>query len=148
MPDRGSVVQAQRRHELRTLLRVARDRLTPADVNLETGGRRGCPGLRRSEVATLTGINEVWYTRFETGQRRVSPRVIERLCEVLRLNRRECDRLTRLAIPELDTFRTALSESPGLSSVLSHEFARLCLDNLAKIESAVAVQTNGFACSL
>jgi len=33
-------------------------------------------------------------------------------------------------------------------SVLSHEFARLCLDNLAKIESAVAVQTNGFACSL
>jgi len=34
------------------------------------------------------------------------------------------------------------------SSVLSHEFALLCFDSLAKIESAVAVQTNGFACSL
>jgi hypothetical protein len=34
------------------------------------------------------------------------------------------------------------------STVLSHEFALLCFESLAKIESAVAVQTNGLAAEL
>lgn len=138
----------RRLNALRELLRSARERLKPADVGLESGGRRGCPGLRREEVAQLAGISALWYTRFETGQRRVSARVIERLCAALRLDRAECDRLIRLALPELDPSQAVLRSSPGLSGIrLARELKRieaastieeLCESGLRLVSSSIS----------
>ena len=47
-----------------------------------------------------------------------------------------------------DGKRLRLSQITSYTSVLSHEFALLYFESLAKIESAVAVQTNGFAAEL
>lgn len=41
------------RIELAEFLRSRRERLTPEEVGLPSGGRRRTPGLRREEVATL-----------------------------------------------------------------------------------------------
>lgn len=111
---------------LRALLQTARDRLKPEDVGLSNRGRRSCPGLRREEVAELAGISTLWYTRFERGERRVSTRVIERLCAALRLDKDESDRLVRLSLPELDSSNLVLRSTGGLSGVsLSRELKKI-----------------------
>jgi transcriptional regulator with XRE-family HTH domain len=61
-----------------------RARIMPEEVGLPQSNRRRVPGLRREEVAELTGISEDWYRWFEIGRPiNVSPR------------------LYRLAFPEL-----------------------------------------------
>ena len=57
-----------RRTELAAFLRAQRSRLVPADVGLPEGsasGRRRTPGLRREEVAQLSGVGVTWYTWLE-----------------------------------------------------------------------------------
>ncbi|GAA2466455.1 hypothetical protein GCM10010388_68350 [Streptomyces mauvecolor] len=58
------------RIELADFLCRARTRLAPRDVGLYAGPRRRTPGLRREEVAQLTGMSTDYYTRLE--QRRGS----------------------------------------------------------------------------
>jgi hypothetical protein len=92
------------RRELGGFLRAAREHTAPADVGLSTGARRRTPGLRREEVAALSGVSIVgelrdavpdWprlvrglYGQFRTGTDRLSddPRVgdIRRLLSVER----------------------------------------------------------------
>lgn len=95
------MTEAQRKATLRTLLRGARDRLKPSDVGIETVGRRGCPGLRRDEVAELAEISETWYTRFECGQGRLSTQALNRVANVLRLAGSDLKTFFALARPEL-----------------------------------------------
>ena len=55
--------QAARRMELGAFLRACRARLAPADVGLSDGsasGRRRTPGLRREEIAQLSGVGVTW----------------------------------------------------------------------------------------
>jgi hypothetical protein len=57
--------QPARRAELGAFLRVQRARLRPADVGLPDDhqpGLRRTPGLRREEVALLSGVGVTWYT--------------------------------------------------------------------------------------
>ena len=56
---------ARVRGELADFLRSRRERLTPADVGLPSGGRRRTPGLRREEVAAL--LREVDEANAESG---------------------------------------------------------------------------------
>src|SRR5262245_62967477 len=59
------------RTELAAFLRACRARLTPADVGLPEGsapGRRRTPGLRREEVAQLSGVGITWYTWLDRGR--------------------------------------------------------------------------------
>jgi len=52
--------QAAQRAELGAFLRACRARLAPADVALPDGsasGRRRTPGLRREEIAQLSGVS-------------------------------------------------------------------------------------------
>ena len=69
-----------RRAELAAFLRLHRTRLTPADAGLITGsatGRRRTPGLRREELAQLSGVGVTWYTWLEQGRDiTASPQVI------------------------------------------------------------------------
>jgi transcriptional regulator with XRE-family HTH domain len=103
-----------RRDALRNFLKECRARLTPDDVGLVSIGRRRVPGLRREEVAELSGISLAWYTRLETARDiRVSPRLVDRLATVLRLSDDEKFRLFSLAIDELATFPRATPTSVG-----------------------------------
>lgn len=91
MPEQG-------RSELGDFLRSRRTRLTPAAVGLPEGRRRRTAGLRREEVAELTGIGVDWYIRLEQG-RAVSPSstTIDALARALRLGKTEHKHLHALA---------------------------------------------------
>lgn len=84
-PTRSST--PQRRHDLGAFLRSRRERLTCADVGIPTTRRRRTPGLRREEVASLTGISTTWLTYLEQA-RHVHPsrQVLEALATTLQLN--------------------------------------------------------------
>jgi transcriptional regulator with XRE-family HTH domain len=90
-PDRGSRRgERARRGELGDFLRAQRARLRPADVGLPDGdasARRRIPGLRRDEVAQLSGVGVTWYTWLEQGRDVVpSAQVIDALARALLLD--------------------------------------------------------------
>lgn len=68
-------------------LRKCRARIKPEDVGLPPAQRTRTEGLRREDVAALSGVSASWYTWLEQGRSmRVSDEVLERLCETLRLS--------------------------------------------------------------
>jgi transcriptional regulator with XRE-family HTH domain len=88
----------KRRAELADFLRTRKERLQPADVGLPGGGRRRTPGLRREEVALLSGVSVTWYTSLEEGRDiRASGEVLKALARVLRLDGTERAHLYALA---------------------------------------------------
>jgi transcriptional regulator with XRE-family HTH domain len=88
----------QRLHELGDFLRTRRARLAPQDVGLPRGSRRRAPGLRRAEVAQLSGVSVDWYTWLEQGRPiSVSTQVLESLVSALHLNANERAHLFLLA---------------------------------------------------
>lgn len=87
-----------RRQALGAFVRSARSRMTPQMAGLPEGVRRRTPGLRREEVAQLSGISVTWYTWIEQGREvSVSPAVWARLAGVLQLTRAERAYLFELA---------------------------------------------------
>jgi transcriptional regulator with XRE-family HTH domain len=79
-----------RRRELGEFLRSHRERLTPALFGMEAGARRRTPGLRREEIAQLSGVSATWYTWIEQGRDvSVSPAALSRLARVMRLTSAE-----------------------------------------------------------
>jgi len=75
-----------RRHDLGGFLRAHRDLLTPEDVGLPRSPRRRTPGLRREEVAALSGVGVAWYTWLEQGRVDTSRHVLEAVSAALRLD--------------------------------------------------------------
>lgn len=91
-----------RRRQLREFLMDYRSRVDPADLGLPRTMRRRVPGLRRGEVAELLGVTVDWYRSFESGRPvRVSPQLVARLSNALRLSATEQVALFRLALPEI-----------------------------------------------
>jgi transcriptional regulator with XRE-family HTH domain len=105
--------------------------LTPADVGLPEGsasGRRRTPGLRREEVAQLSGVGVTWYTWLEQGRDiSASPQVIDALARALLLNPDQHRHLRELAglpapepewpgqdiLPRLQSLVDAVAPSPA-----------------------------------
>ncbi|MGO3741808.1 helix-turn-helix transcriptional regulator [Kerstersia sp.] len=86
------------RPDLAAFLRARRERLSPADVGLPSGGRRRTPGLRREEVAALAGVGLTWYTWLEQGRDiGVSASFLDSLARVLKLDATERRHLFLLA---------------------------------------------------
>lgn len=86
------------RIELAEFLRSRRERLTPEEVGLPSGGRRRTPGLRREEVATLARVGLSWYTRLEQGREiSVSSTFLDNLSRALKLDATERRHLYLLA---------------------------------------------------
>ncbi|MCT2582157.1 helix-turn-helix transcriptional regulator [Actinophytocola gossypii] len=83
---------------LADFLRRRREALRPSDVGLVPGPRRRTPGLRREEVAGLTGMSVDYYVRLEQ-QRGPQPseQMLASLARALRLTADERDHLYRLA---------------------------------------------------
>lgn len=86
------------RAQLADFLRRRREALRPTDVGLPAGARRRAPGLRREEVAALTGMSTDYYARLEQ-QRGPQPseQMLAALARALRLTLDERDHLFRLA---------------------------------------------------
>jgi transcriptional regulator with XRE-family HTH domain len=72
--------------ELGAFLRAHRELLQPADVGLSANSRRRTPGLRREEVASLSGVGLAWYTWLEQGRVTASRQVLEAVARALRLD--------------------------------------------------------------
>lgn len=88
----------RRRPELAAFLRSRRARVTPADVGMPPGLRRRTPGLRREEVAQLSGVGVTWYTWLEQGRPiNASPQVLDAVARTLRLDQPEREHLYHLA---------------------------------------------------
>ncbi|GAA1176180.1 transcriptional regulator with XRE-family HTH domain [Kitasatospora gansuensis] len=85
--------------ELGRFLRARRTQTTPEQVGLTVGaGLRRTPGLRREELATLTGISIDYYVRLERGKEtRPSPSVLDALARALHLDDAEHHHLRELA---------------------------------------------------
>src|SRR4249919_1039 len=89
---------ALRRHELAAFLRSRRERIAPEDAGLPSGHRRRTAGLRREEVAQLSGVGVTWYTWLEQGRPiRASVQVLEAVARTLQLDTIERQHLFRLA---------------------------------------------------
>lgn len=86
------------RQELASFLRSRREATDPVSIGLRPGPRRRTPGLRREEVAQLSGISVTWYTWLEQGRGiSVSRQVIESLARVLRMTAPEREHLFTVA---------------------------------------------------
>jgi transcriptional regulator with XRE-family HTH domain len=94
------------RHDFAAFLRARRERVTPAEVGLPSGGRRRTPGLRREELAMLAGISVDYLVRLEQG-RETSPSVgvVRSLASVLGLDGDETKHIWSLV---------ARNEDPGM----------------------------------
>lgn len=88
----------ENRDEIRDFLVTRRARLAPEQVGLPAGSRRRVPGLRREEVAVLSGVSTEWYVRLERGHiTGVSEEVLAAVARALQLNDDERDYLFALA---------------------------------------------------
>jgi transcriptional regulator with XRE-family HTH domain len=68
-------------------LRARRELVTPERVGIPVLGVRRVPGLRREEVAMLSGISAEYYLRLEQGRdRHPSAQVLEAIARVLQLD--------------------------------------------------------------
>jgi transcriptional regulator with XRE-family HTH domain len=87
-----------RRRELGEFLRSRRERIAPQQVGVTHSGRRRTPGLRREEVAQLSGVGVTWYTWLEQGRDiHVSEQVLAAIARTLMLDRDERAHLFTLA---------------------------------------------------
>lgn len=88
----------QRYKEFGDFLKTRRAKILPSQVGLPEGIRRRTPGLRREEVASLSGIGLTWYTWIEQGRPiQVSTQVLESLARTLMLDKQETIHLYTLA---------------------------------------------------
>ncbi|GBU14107.1 transcriptional regulator [Enterobacterales bacterium] len=83
---------------LGAFLRAQRERTTPQAVGLPTSARRRTSGLRREELAQISGISTTWYTWIEQGRDvSISSAALDRLSVALRLEAAARDYLFSLA---------------------------------------------------
>ena len=84
--------------DLAGYLRTRRSRVDPAAVGIPTDSRRRVEGLRREEVAQLSGVSVDYYVRLEQGRAtQPSEQVLDALARVLGLDETERGHLYRLA---------------------------------------------------
>jgi transcriptional regulator with XRE-family HTH domain len=84
--------------EFAAVLRSWRGRVRPADVGLPAGSGRRTAGLRREELAALSGVSVDYLVRLEQGRaRNPSEAMLRSLALALRLTESERDHLYRVA---------------------------------------------------
>lgn len=106
---------------LGAMIRTWRERLPPSAAGLPVARARRAAGLRREELADLTGVSVDYVVRLEQGRARTpSAQVVASLARALQLTTAERDHLYRLAhlVPPADGL---LSDHipPGVHRVLA-----------------------------
>ncbi|GGR60484.1 MULTISPECIES: helix-turn-helix transcriptional regulator [Streptomyces] len=99
--------------DLADFLRTRRARVRPESVGIRPDSRRRVTGLRREEVAHLSGVSVDYYVRLEQGRaRQPSVQVLDALARVLGLDDVEREHLHRLARRVVGEPRRATSARP------------------------------------
>jgi transcriptional regulator with XRE-family HTH domain len=120
-----------RRSELAAFLRSRRERISPEDAGLPPGPRRRTAGLRREEVAQLSGVGVTWYTWLEQGRPiNASAQVLDAVARTLRLDTQEREHLYRLADP------ASGPPAPAQDGVLPAEMQQI-LDGLSTLPAII-----------
>ncbi|MGW2276481.1 helix-turn-helix transcriptional regulator [Streptomyces sp. NPDC001770] len=84
--------------DLAGFLRTRRSRVDPSSVGIRADSRRRVAGLRREEVAHLSGVSVDYYVRLEQGRAtQPSEQVLDALARVLGLDETERGHLSRLS---------------------------------------------------
>ncbi|MYS80939.1 helix-turn-helix domain-containing protein [Embleya scabrispora] len=105
--------EQDRRRGLGGFQRAHRELLAPEDVGLPRSPRRRTPGLRREEVAALSGVGVAWYTWLEQGRVDTSRQVLESVARALRL-----DADARRHVLELAGFHVPADSGPAPADAL------------------------------
>jgi transcriptional regulator with XRE-family HTH domain len=101
--------------QLGDFLRAQRARTSPHDVGLPSVAGRRVAGLRREEVAVLSGVSADYYARLEQGRERTpSAQVVDAICHALRLAPDAREHAFRLAKLSPTAARTGETVSPEL----------------------------------
>jgi hypothetical protein len=91
-------VDRSSRTELADFLRSRRRQVDPSGLGVPVSGSRRTPGLRREEVALLSGVSHTWCTRFEQGRDiRPSRQVVDAVARTLQMSPAEHQYVLRLA---------------------------------------------------
>lgn len=143
------MMEAMDREQLADFLRHRRQNLRPEDVGLRPGARRRVAGLRRGEVAELTGMSADYYTRLEQGRGpEPSEQMLAALARALRLSTDERDHLYRISghnAPKRTPLDTHVA--PALQRVLDRldDTPALVLSSLAEtlVQNRLAVALFG-----
>ncbi|WP_335981096.1 helix-turn-helix transcriptional regulator [Streptomyces sp. CA2R106] len=132
--------------DLAGFLRTRRARVDPATVGVTPDSRRRVEGLRREEVAHLSGVSVDYYVRLEQGRAtQPSAQVLDALARVLGLDETERDHLCRLAgqprrrtptpggrvRPELLRILHLVGDTPAM--VVDHRMDVLAANRLARL---------------
>src|SRR6266700_995910 len=126
--------RAERNRELAAFLRSRRERITPENAGLPGGYRRRTAGLRREEVAQLSGGGVSWYTWLEQGRPiRASVQVLEAVARTLQLDTIERQHLFRLA--EVPDTTHPVESGPVLMPQI-----QVILDGLSPIPASVVTE--------
>ena len=152
------MMDAMDRTELAEFLHARRAALQPEDVGLSAGPRRRVSGLRRDEVAALTGMSTDYYVRLEQARGpQPSEQMLAALARALRLSYDERNYLYRVAghnapqrasldthvAPALARVFDRLSDTPAL--VLSSLGETLAQNPLSKALMGDHAQYTGMA---
>ncbi len=126
--------RAERNRELAAFLRSRRERITPENAGLPGGYRRRTAGLRREEVAQLSGVGVTWYTWLEQGRPiRASVQVLEAVARTLQLDPIERRHLFRLAeVPD--------TTHPDESGPVLRPQIQVVLDGLNPLPASVVTE--------
>lgn len=132
--------------DLAGFLRTRRSRVDPASVGIPTDSRRRVAGLRREEVAHLSGVSVDYYVRLEQGRAtQPSEQVLDALARVLDLDGTEREHLYRLTRqrrraakapggrlrPELLRVLDLVPDAPAL--IMNHRLDVLAGNRLARL---------------
>ncbi|MFI6943299.1 helix-turn-helix transcriptional regulator [Streptomyces sp. NPDC050418] len=132
--------------DLGGFLRTRRARVDPAGVGIPVDSRRRVAGLRREEVAHLSGVSVDYYVRLEQGRAtQPSDQVLDALARVLGLDGTEREHLARLACrrrtrakapggrvrPELLRVLDLVPDAPAL--IMNHRLDVLAGNRLAAL---------------
>lgn len=123
------------KREARDFLTSRRGRITPEQVGLPNlGGSRRVPGLRREEVALLSGVSVEYYAKLERGNLAgASDQVLDAVSAALQLNEAERAHLFDLARAANGSART---RSTAPASQVPENVARL-LDGMPLVPAYV-----------
>lgn len=88
-------------------LRAKRESISPEMVGLPRPARTRTTGLRREDVADLSGISTVWYSKIERGQAAgISAQAFASICSALRVTKSEREYLHNLTFPRARAHKT------------------------------------------
>ncbi|EAS66258.1 helix-turn-helix transcriptional regulator [Photobacterium angustum] len=101
-------------------LRSKRESVSPESIGLQKTIRPRTKGLRRDDVAFMSGISSIWYSKIERGQvSGISSQVLSAISQTLQLTKSENEYLFNLAlVPLKDKKEPCCSISPHTSQLL------------------------------